>query len=146
MTEIRMTATKTALDPALFKKIETICEQGEVQLEDEQYTQAIETFMKAYDLVPDPKIHWNVSTWILTALGDAHFMLGDFAALEEAVGFAMLCPEGAVNPYLHLRLGQAHFELGNMEPAKEQLQKAFEAEGAEIFGDDDSKYLTLAQA
>lgn len=141
-----MTATKTALDPKLFKKIETICEAGEEQLENEQYSQAIETFMKAYDLVPDPKIHWNVSTWILTALGDAHFMLEDWPSLEEAIGFAMLCPEGAVNPYLHLRLGQAHFELGNLDPAKEQLQKAFDAEGADIFGDDDPKYLALVSA
>lgn len=141
-----MTATKTALDPKLFKKIEIICEKGEEQLEAEEYKIAIETFMQAYDLVPDPKIHWNVSTWILTALGDAHFMLGDWASLEEATGFAMLCPEGAINPYLHLRLGQAHFELGNMEPAKEQLVKAFEAEGAELFGDDDPKYLAFAQA
>ncbi|MFT5880262.1 MAG: tetratricopeptide (TPR) repeat protein [Moritella sp.] len=141
-----MTASKTALDPKLFKKIEIICEKGEEQLETEEYHSAIDTFMQAYDLVPDPKIHWNVSTWILTALGDAHFMLGDFAALEEATGFAMLCPEGAVNPYLHLRLGQAHFELGNMGPAKEQLDKAFAAEGEDIFGDDDPKYLALAQS
>ena len=141
-----MTATKTALDPKLFKKIEIICQQGEEQLEAEEYTRAIDTFMQAYDLVPDPKIHWNVSTWILTALGDAHFMLGDFAALEEAAGFAMLCPEGAINPYLFLRLGQAHFELGNMTAAKEQLSKAFDAEGTEIFGDDDPKYLAFANS
>ncbi len=138
-----MTATKTSLDPKIFKKIETLCERGEEQLETEQYTTAIETFMQAYDLVPEPKVHWTVSTWILTALGDAHFMLGDFEALEEAIGFAMLCPEGATNPYLHLRLGQAHFELGNLAIAREQLEKAFELEGADIFGDDDPKYLAL---
>ncbi len=38
-----MTASKTALDPKLFKKIEIICEKGEEQLEAEEYHSAIES-------------------------------------------------------------------------------------------------------
>ena len=48
----------------LCNKIEKICEQGEDLLENEQYKESIDIFMKAYDLVPEPKVHWHVSTWI----------------------------------------------------------------------------------
>ena len=37
------------------------------------------------------------------------------------------------NPFLHLRLGQCHFELGNLDGAADELARAYMSAGDEIF-------------
>jgi hypothetical protein len=46
------------------------------------------------------------------------------------------------NPFLHLRLGQCQFELGNFDRAADELTRAHVGAGAEIFEGAD-KYFTF---
>ena len=52
----------------------------------------------------------------------------------------MACPEGFGNPFLHLRLGQTEFELGNHDQAANELTRAYGPDGAWIFESEDPKY------
>jgi len=45
------------------------------------------------------------------------------------------------NPFFHLRAGQAYYELGETEKAKQWLASAWAAEGDELFYAKDPKYL-----
>ena len=53
----------------------------------------------------------------------------------------MRCPGAIGNPFIHLRLGQAQFELKNLGRAKDDLARAYMGGGDEIFKDEDRKYL-----
>ena len=53
----------------------------------------------------------------------------------------MQCPEAIGNPFIHLRLGQAQFELGDKEAAADELMRAYMGAGAEIFAEEAPKYL-----
>lgn len=129
------------LDEKIFNKIESICKQGDDALDNEDLEDALALYEKAWKLIPDPKASWVVSTWVLSALADVYFYSADYPKALEALNDAMLCPEGLQNPYLHLRLGQVHLELGSEEKAREELMLALKEGGKELFEGDDPKYL-----
>ena len=92
-------------------------------------------------MLPEPKTDWEAATWILAAIGDADFLSGDFTAAHEHLSHAMYCPDAIGNPFLHLRLGQAQFELGNMGRAADELMRAYMGLDGEAWLDEDPKYL-----
>jgi tetratricopeptide (TPR) repeat protein len=94
-------------------------------------------------LIPEPKIDWETSTWVLSALGEVLFRLGQYEDAKNLFLRAVQCPKGLGNPYIHLRIGQSQFETGNIEGAKENLARAFMGGGLEIFKQENEKYLTF---
>ena len=78
--------------------------------------------------------------WLFTSIAECHFVAGDFVAARRNALKAVRCPGGIGNPFVHLRLGQAEFELGSMERAKDELARAYMGGGDEIFEGDDPKY------
>ena len=58
----------------------------------------------------------------------------------------MHCPDAIGNPFLHLRLGQCQFELGNLDRAADELARAFLIEGKQVFEDSDPKYLDFVES
>jgi tetratricopeptide (TPR) repeat protein len=95
------------------------------------------------ELLPEPKFDWEASTWLLAAIGDANFLGGHYEQAREALSDAMHCPDAIGNPFIHLRLGQAQFELGNLERAADELARAYMAAGKDIFSEDDPKYFAF---
>ena len=107
------------------------------------HEEAIEKFNAAWRLVPDPKSDWEASTWILAAIADSCFILRKFYSAKQALGYAMHCPDAIGNPFLHLRLGQTFFETGEPEASADELMRAYMAAGADIFKNEDGKYLAF---
>src|SRR5262249_43590057 len=90
-------------------------------------------YWAAWDLLPQPQTQWEAATWILGAIGDANFLGEDFAAGRDNLTLAMHCPDAIGNPFLHLRLGQCEFQLGNLDRAADELARAYMLAGTEIF-------------
>jgi tetratricopeptide (TPR) repeat protein len=131
------------LDDELFAQITEICERGNLAFDDDRFDEAIEEYGRALAVLPPPLERWEASTWVLTALGDCHYLKEEY---PEALGYlarAVRCEGGLGNPFIHLRLGQVHFELGNEDRAKNELARAYMGDGPEIFEDQDPKYLTF---
>ena len=97
-------------------------------------------YWKAWDLLPEPKTEWDAATWILAAVGDANFLGKDYKAGRDNLSNAMHCPNAIGNPFIHLRLGQCQFELGNEERAADELTRALMGAGEEILQQEDPKY------
>jgi hypothetical protein len=129
------------LPDKIHKEIKRKCKSGDALAEQERYGDALAEYWAAWDLLPEPQTQWEAATWILAATGDANFLSGDFTAGRDNLSMAMHCPGAIGNPFLHLRLGQCQFELGNLERAADELARAFLMEGKVLFEDDDPKYL-----
>ncbi len=125
--------------------IKRLCKAGDEFAQDQRYPEAFESYWKAWDLIPEPQTDWEVATWVLTAIGDANFLSGDFQAGFENLANAMHCPDAIGNPFLHLRLGQCQFELQNFDRAADELIRAYAVAGSEIFSDEDPKYIQFLQ-
>jgi len=125
---------------SVHAEIQDLCAEGDVLVEMGEATQAYENYIAALALVPEPKETFNATTWILAALGDLYFNSKDFAQTAQVMTDAMKCAGGLGNPFLHLRLGQAQFELNNELRAADELCRAYIGAGKTIFEKEDQKY------
>lgn len=128
------------LDDKLYDEILALSKKGDDAGDVGNYAEALENYWKAWDLVPEPKTEWSASTWILTSIGDANFLNDDFQAGVDNLSNAMHCPDAIGNPFIHLRLGQCQFEVGNFDRAADEMTRAYALEGEGIFSEDDPKY------
>lgn len=124
-------------------QVKQLCALGDRHAEQENYPAAISQYWKAFALLPEPQTDWDAATWILGAIGDANFLGRDFTAGRDNLSAAMHCPDAIGNPFLHLRLGQCCFELGELDRAADELTRALMGAGEEIFAAEDPKYFAL---
>ncbi|KVH35173.1 hypothetical protein WT01_21560 [Burkholderia cepacia] len=129
------------LDNELYERIGALSDAGDALMEDGDYEGALAKFRAGFDLLPEPKTNWEAGTWLMAAIGDANFLQEDYAAGCDNLGQAMHFPNAIGNPFLHLRLGQCQFELGNLDRAADELMRAYMAGGPELFEDEDPRYL-----
>lgn len=133
------------LSDADYKKIKKLCAQGDEYAEEEQYPEALKKYWEAFDLIPEPKEEWEATLWILVSIGDANFLTKDFEAGRDNLSNAMHCADAVGNPFIHLRLGQCQFELGNLDRAADELTRAYTVAGDDIFAEEDGKYMAFLQ-
>jgi hypothetical protein len=120
--------------------IQELCAQGDALAKAQNYMGAIDNYTEALLLVPEPKVKWEATLWIYTALGDAYFLMRDYASCADYFDRAMECPGAEKNPFIRLRRGQAAFEQGKDAKAADELREALELGGEEIFQGEDAKY------
>ncbi|WP_439632229.1 tetratricopeptide repeat protein [Gemmata sp.] len=132
-----------ALSDDAHEHIQALCKQGDVLAKKRLYPAALEQYWAAWDLLPEPQTDWQAATWILAAVGDANFLSGDFTAGRDNLSLAMHCPGAIGNPFLHLRLGQCQFELGDLDRAADELARAYMGAGPDIFAGADKYFAFL---
>lgn len=120
-------------------QVEELAGEGS-DLLDQDWQKALTVWQKALALVPEPKTDHEEGGWLLASIGDAYHSGEEWAEAEKALQESMKAPGGTGNGYAWLRLGQAQFEQGNIEPAVQSLLSAYMLEGHEIFADEDPKY------
>jgi len=133
------------LDDDLYLEITRLSEEGNVLDDAGQPAAAMQKFMAALALLPDPAGEWEAATWLHASIGDMHFKLEDFEATRRAFLLASQGPGGMDNPFIHLRLGQAAFELGDLDAAADELTLAYRSEGLDIFDAEDPKYVEFLE-
>jgi len=128
------------LNKSIHEKLRLLCERGDQLADEEKYTEALEIFKEAFELIPEPKESWEATTWVVAGIGDMRFLLQQYQKGIDILSFGMVCPNAVGNPFLHLRLGQCQFEINDMEEAADEFTRAYGVAGAEIFEAEDAKY------
>lgn len=134
------------MNEELYEEIVALCEKGDALFENDQFEQALHQYTVALDLVPAPKTDWEASTWIYSSLGDIYFCIEEYEKAKHCFYDAYNCPDGIVNPFILLRLGEILYECGELDKAKEFLLRAYMLEGDEIFQEEDDKYIALIES
>lgn len=128
------------LDKRVHAEIERLCALGDGYADKGQHQLAVTEYNTAWELIPAPRNEWEASTWVLAAIADSCFFLGKYTSVRQAVEYALTCPNGWGNPFLHLRLGQVCFEQNDLVQAAEHLTRAYMGTGEKIFSEQDPKY------
>jgi tetratricopeptide (TPR) repeat protein len=129
------------------EQIEAHCAKGDAFAEQGQFARALAEYAAAWELLPEPKKDWEAALWVLAAIGDAHFLSGNWQACRDALQEAVKGCAGAVeNPFIRLRLGQSLFELGELREAANWMAPAYWLEGKRLFAAEDPKYLAFLRA
>ncbi len=135
-----------SLNDSIHAKVTELCRRGDDLMTSKDIQGALREYHEAWILLPEPKEDWEAATWILSAIGDAHFQANDFKHAASAFSNAVRCPDGLGNPFIHLRLGESQFEMGNMEKAKDELTRAYMGGGRELFENEDPKYFRFLES
>ena len=134
------------LERDLEARIKEICDEGDVLIEMGELTQAFQNFSEALTLVPEPRQAYAATAGILAGLGDAYFHARNFAQCQQVLSDAMHGAGAIGSPFLHLRLGQCQFELGNLDRAADELARAYMGAGSDIFSQDDPRYFDFLKS
>lgn len=138
-----MTSPPLQMDDAVYERLSRLCEAGNALVAEGRFDAAVTRFNDAWEWVPEPKKDWEASTWILTAIGDCYFRLRDLKSARPVLEYALRCPGGPGNAFIHLRLGQVLLEAGEHDAAADELMRAYKGGGADLFAEDDPKYLAF---
>ena len=129
-----------SLDDDTHAQIVVLSNRGDALLAEGQVKEAIVEYVLALSLLPEAKHEWEAATWLFAAIGDAYWSIQDYARAGKAFHSALRSPGGIGNPFIHLRVGQIHYELGNRERAVDELLRAYMGAGKEIFEREEAKY------
>ncbi len=128
-----------------FSTIREKAKDGARRMEAGDFRGAFDLFVAALTALPAPKERWNATGWLLVALGENSIRAGNFKSAEAPLTDAMLCPGTVGNPWVHLRLGQVRFEMGQTDQAANELARAYMGGGREVFEGQDVKYFALVE-
>lgn len=134
------------LSDELYSKIEKLSEQGNDLVDEDDFEGALLKFQTALDLLPEPKDQWEAAMWLYASMGDMYLFTEDFDAAKENFFNALNCPDGQESAFVHLRLGESLFELGEEEKSTDHLLQAYMLEGPEVFAEEEEKYLEFLQS
>jgi len=134
------------LSDALYEQIETLSEQGNDLVDEDDFEGALSKFQEAMDLLPDPKNQWEASLWLYASMGDMYLFQEDFDLAKTNFYNALNCPDGQESGFVHLRLGEALYELGEEEKSLDHLLRAYISEGPEIFAEEEEKYFNFLKS
>lgn len=129
-----------------YARIEKLSEEGNNLVDRNEFAMALQKFKKALELVPSPKNKWEASLWLYASIGDMYLFMEDFEQAKDSFFNALNCPDGQESAFVHLRLGEALYELKEEENALDHLLKAYMLEGEEIFNEEEEKYLDFLKS
>jgi tetratricopeptide (TPR) repeat protein len=121
------------LSENLFDQVETLSAKGSNFFDKTAFDQALEKWVQALDLLPEPKTDWDAYTWLSTSIGDAHYQLAQFDVARQFLFDALNGPDAQGSPFIHYRLGQCEVKIGNQDSAKNHLLQAYMLDGEKIF-------------
>lgn len=130
----------------VYPRITEISEQGSRLFDENDFEGALERFTSAWELLPSPKETWNATLWLQASQADCLFYLERYAEARLRLHQVLVLPDAVGNTFIHLRLGQTEFELGNFDAAANELIRAYGVGGAEVFSDQDPKYLRFLES
>ncbi|XZG69099.1 hypothetical protein ACTSKR_10590 [Chitinibacteraceae bacterium HSL-7] len=131
----------TILPAIMHDQITALLDAGDALFEKGRDEDALAKYREAESLLPTEKERFEASAIVLAAVADTLFQLGRFSECEEKLLLALECEGGDANAFVWLRLGQCAFEGGRLEAAHAAFNNARVFGGAEIFEDEDPRYL-----
>lgn len=121
-------------------KLKELFAQGDTLLGQDQYARALALYQQALGLIPEPVKAHRLAALTYANIGDACLLLKKHEEARRAFQDALQSAGGEGNAYVHLRLGQCAYELGDLGQAEAHLSRAHALKGEGIFEGEDEKY------
>lgn len=126
-------------------QVERLSMRADLLTEQGQFAEAIRLYQQGLELIPEPKSTYEATLWFLVAIGDAYWYLNEWEHALPYFEQSLAVLGGTENPFVWLRLGQLHYEMGDLIAAQKELRTGLEIDGEELFEGEAAKYLQLAK-
>ena len=128
------------LPKSIEAEVARLLAEAEDMIDEDDHEGALPLFQAGWALIPEPKEEWERALQLLGGIADCQFYLGDYEECRRTMQLALRTGGGPDNPFISLRLGQCHLELGDEQQAGNWLTCAMMAGGLRMFEDEDPKY------
>ena len=142
--ELSQVASGTLTEDQL-NNLKNTCSEGYTCYDAKNYKAALRLFYQAWLILPKPQSAYKAAGWVLTAIGDTYFRLGQHSQAIEALSSAIHCEGMAKNPFVFLRLGQSYLDSGEISLARRELFKAWNKGGAIVFESEPPQYYSAIE-
>jgi tetratricopeptide (TPR) repeat protein len=130
----------TPISEELQAELDQVAAEGNALAEQGKYSEAASVFRSGFDMITPPREGRSTSLLFIVAIGDMQWLGKDYQASLETWRDAILLYGGFGNPFVHLRRGQALFELGNKAEASNELLRALLLGGEDVFAREELDY------
>lgn len=128
--------------PELEEEIISIIEQGNELSNEEKYEDAICLYEKAFGLMPEPKLEWEMlSSWLAGSFVTAYFKLGKYSEAKEWGKKQVDSDDSDNNTGPLVALGMVCFELNEFSEALNLFDAAYKYGKERAFKGRPEKYL-----
>ncbi len=126
----------------LSDQIVAIVEQGNRSHEDHKWDQALDKYTEAWELLPEPIAHWDLTEWIASCKVSVYMDRQDY---QQAREWALLALEAVKDNPRHtsarINVGITCYETGDTSEAYTWFEQAYQFGGTRAFQGFDRKYL-----
>lgn len=131
------------LSESLCNEIQELLDLAYDREEADDFAGAEKLHLKAWNLIPEPKLSWADSLGYADSI--AEFYL-DAGKLEQALKFSTMALDCEIEDFdfgPFINAGKINFELGNVDDALKYFSMAFDRCGKRAFVNEDAKYFVF---
>lgn len=134
------------MDKKTAEKIKYLCDLGEMFTDEDNFSAALAAFGDALALVEEPVKDHGSAEIIYVLMGNTCYYSDDYEKAIEYYKKALECKGGSDDPMIPLRLGECYYELYDNESAGDQLIRAYEMGGIELFEGENKEYTNFLKS
>jgi tetratricopeptide (TPR) repeat protein len=130
------------VDPDLEQNIISIVEDGNVFNVNKNYSSALQNYQKAWALLPEPKLEWElISLWLSGSFYTTYFNLKDYENAKIRAHSKLAATSSDIDTGPYIDLGMVYYELGQYDEAYKYFNAAYECGKTRAFKERPKKYL-----
>ncbi|XTZ38654.1 tetratricopeptide repeat protein [Salmonella enterica] len=127
----------------LEDEIVFVVESGNVHHDNKKLNESLGDYLKAWSLIPEPKIEWNISNWVASCLYSVYFDLNNLAMAKEWGEMALKTRVSGIDTSPLIDLGMVCYELNQFDEAIHYFDQAYKYGGVRAFQGRPKKYLNF---
>ncbi len=125
----------------LEEEIVATVEKGNEFHDVKSYECALGEYKKAWELLPDPKLDWEVAGWISACIYSAYFDMAAFTNAKKWAEIALQTRGSEIDTAPIMDLGMVCFELEEYDESFKYFEDAYSYGKARAFKERPKKYL-----
>ena len=118
-----------------------VIENGNAKHDVNKLDEALLLYLKAWSLIPEPKIEWEISNWVASCLYSIYFDLENFTTSKEWGEVSLKTRSSEIDTSPLIDLGMVCYELGQYDEAIKYFDEAYSYGKKRAFQDRPQKYL-----
>lgn len=125
----------------LEEAIVSIVEKGNELHDGKSYEEALDEYNKAWELLPEPKLEWEIACWIASCIYSVYFDMAAFPKSKEWAEVALQTRGSDIDTAPLINLGMVCYELAQYDESYKYFDDAYSYGKAHAFKERPKKYL-----
>ncbi|AOR62952.1 hypothetical protein [Pectobacterium wasabiae] len=121
--------------------IVSVVEKGNHLHDEKSYERALEEYNEAWRLLPEPKLEWEISSWVSACIYSVNFDIGNFYEAKKWAEIALQTRGSDIDTAPLIDLGMICYELKEYDMAYKYFHDAYGYGKKRAFQERPKKYL-----